>query len=275
MTTRRLVDRIARSLELPSNPAERSRRLIETEWIVTNGLGGYASSSMANVVTRRYHGVLVAALPNPLGRIVMLNHVGERLVTNGQRVWLNDEDLMGGALDENTGRQIHSARLEAGLPVWEYEADGVRVEKRVMMPHRQNTVYVTYRLLDGPESVRLELVPAVHFRGYEERVDSPRNSPSTTRYAMNVSAGIHVLSVDDDIPPLRLLVVGEGDSNRFVADECVTSEFVYPVEESRGYEFRGSLWTPGHFELELSRGQCATLVASVEAEEVMRSLSPD
>ena len=155
MTTRRLVDRIARSLELPSNPAERSRRLIETEWIVTNGLGGYASSSMANVVTRRYHGVLVAALPNPLGRIVMLNHVGERLVTNGQRVWLNDEDLMGGALDENTGRQIHSARLEAGLPVWEYEADGVRVEKRVMMPHRQNTVYVTYRLLDGPESVRL------------------------------------------------------------------------------------------------------------------------
>jgi predicted glycogen debranching enzyme len=194
MTTRRLVDRIARSLELPSNPAERSRRLIETEWIVTNGLGGYASSSMANVVTRRYHGVLVAALPNPLGRIVMLNHVGERLVTNGQRVWLNDEDLMGGALDENTGRQIHSARLEAGLPVWEYEADGVRVEKRVMMPHRQNTVYVTYRLLDGPESVRLELVPAVHFRGYEERVDSPRNSPSTTRYAMNVSAGIHVLS---------------------------------------------------------------------------------
>jgi predicted glycogen debranching enzyme len=81
--------------------------------------------------------------------------------------------------------------------------------------------------------------------------------------------------VDDDIPPLRLLVVGEGDSNRFVADECVTSEFVYPVEESRGYEFRGSLWTPGHFELELSRGQCATLVASVEAEEVMRSLSPD
>jgi len=271
---RRLVDRITRQLELPSNPVERSRLLIETEWLVTNGLGGYASSSMANVITRRYHGVLVAALPNPMGRVVMLNHVGERLVVDGPPIWLNDEDLLGGRVDENTGRRIRSARLEAGLPVWEYEVDGVRVEKRVMMPHRQNTVYVTYRLLDGPDSVRLELVPAVHFRGYEDRVDSPRNSPATTRYAMSTAGGIHVLSVEDDIPPLRLLVLADG-SQRFIADECVTSEFIYPVEESRGYEFRGSLWSPGHFEIELSRSQCATLVASVETEEVIRSLSPD
>jgi predicted glycogen debranching enzyme len=234
MTPRRLVDRISRRLELPSNPAERSRLLIETEWLVTNGLGGYASSSMANVITRRYHGVLVAALPNPMGRVVMLNHLGERLVMNGSPLWLNDEDLLGGPLSENTGQRIQSARLEAGLPVWEYEVDGVRLEKRVMMPHRQNTVYVTYRLLDGPDSVRLELVPAVHFRGYEDRVDSPRNSPSTTQYAMSLAGGVHVLSVDDDIPPLRLMVVAD-ESQRFVADECVTSEFVYPVEESRGY----------------------------------------
>jgi predicted glycogen debranching enzyme len=164
MTTRRLVDRISRRLELPSDPAERSRLLIETEWLVTNGLGGYASSSMANVITRRYHGVLVAALPNPMGRVVMLNHLGERLVMNGSPLWLNDEDLLGGPLSENTGQRIQSARLEAGLPVWEYEVDGVRVEKRVMMPHRQNTVYVTYRLLEGPDSVRLELVPAIHRR---------------------------------------------------------------------------------------------------------------
>jgi predicted glycogen debranching enzyme len=274
MTERRLVDRITRPLELPADPAARSRRLIETEWIVTNGLGGYSSSSMANVITRRYHGVLVAALPNPLGRVVMLNHVGERIVMQGPPVWLNDEDLLGGPVDANTGRRVVSARLEAGLPVWEYEADGARIEKRVMMPHRQNTVYVTYRLLDGPDAVRLELVPAVHFRGYEDRVDSPRNSPSKTRYSMSTSGGVHVLSVDDEIPPLRLLVVADG-SHRFIADECVTSEFVYPVEEIRGYEFRGSLWTPGHFEIELQRGQCASLIASVEAEEVMRALSPD
>jgi predicted glycogen debranching enzyme len=275
MTTRRLVDRISRQLELPSSPAERSRRLIETEWIVTNGLGGYASSSMANIITRRYHGVLVAALPNPLGRVVMLNHVGERVITKEGSVWLNDEDVFGGPLDEKTGQRILSARLEAGLPVWEYEVGGVRIEKRVMMPHRQNTVYVTYRLLDGADSTRLELVPAVHFRGYEDRVDSPHNSPSKTRYTMSLAGGVHVLSVDDDIPPLRLMIVAEGGSQRFVADECVTSEFVYPVEESRGYEFRGSLWTPGHFEIELARGQCATLVASVEDEEVMRAMSPD
>ena len=159
-------------LELPSNPPERSRRLLETEWIVTNGLGGYSSSSMANVITRRYHGVLVAALPNPLGRVVMLNHVGERIVMRRRASWLNDEDLPAGRSTRIPDAGVRSARLEAGLPVWEYEVEGVRIEKRVMMPHRQNTVYVTYRLLDGADAVRLELLPAVHFRGYEDRVDS-------------------------------------------------------------------------------------------------------
>src|SRR5690242_17944791 len=168
MTTRRLVDRITRQLELPSNPTERSRRLIETEWIVTNGLGGYASSSMANVITRRYHGILVAALPNPLGRTVMLNHLGERLVRGDRTVSLNSEERVAGRLDTDPAQYVAGVRLEAGLPVWEYEWEGMRVEKRVLMPHGQNTVHVTYRLLGGPEDSMLELHPAVHFRNYEE-----------------------------------------------------------------------------------------------------------
>src|SRR5439155_11518411 len=90
---------------------------------------------------------------------------------------------------------------------------------------------------------------------------------------MTTSAGLHVLTADGDLPPLRLTVVGA--EHRFVTDEHITSEFVYPVEQSRGYEFRGTLWTPGRFEVELVRDRVVTLVASAEREEVMLALSPD
>src|SRR6185437_8238168 len=157
---RRLVDRIVRPLELPTDPAERTHRLLEVEWIVTNGLGGYASSTMAGVITRRYHGMLIAALPNPLGRTVMLNHLGERLVLGNESTAINQEERTGGRLNPDTARVVASVRLEAGLPIWEYLWHGIRLEKRVIMPHKQNTVHVSYRLLDGPEGASIELHPA-------------------------------------------------------------------------------------------------------------------
>ncbi len=272
--TRRLLDRVTRRLELPKEREARAARLLETEWIVTNGLGGYASSTMGGVITRRYHGLLVAALPNPLGRTVMLNHVGERLVLDGRSTYLNNEERVAGRIDPAVADHVSDVRLEAGLPVWEYAWEGIRLEKRVLMPHRQNTVYMSYRLLDGPRGVSLELHPAVHFRGYEDPVGSMADSPVAKRYAIASSGDVHVISIDADLPPLRIRITG-ATPPRFVADGRVTSEFLYPAEEGRGYEFRGTLWTPGHFLVELSSERPVTLVASVEAEDVMLALSPE
>ena len=95
---RRLLDKVVRRLELPADGNARLQKLLDTEWLVTNGLGGYASSTMAGVITRRYHGVLVAALPNPLGRMVMLNHLGESLTANGGTSALNAEERVAGTI---------------------------------------------------------------------------------------------------------------------------------------------------------------------------------
>src|SRR3712207_5374941 len=65
--------------------------LVSREWLVTNGLGGYASGTVANIITRRYHGLLIAALPNPLGRVVLLNHLWERVRVGDTRVSLDDD----------------------------------------------------------------------------------------------------------------------------------------------------------------------------------------
>ena len=271
----RLIDRLTQRLEIPADPDAALRSLLDTEWIVTNGLGGYASASVAGVITRRYHGLLVAALPNPLGRMVMLNHLGARIVCDG-RVWsLNGAERVAGPLERGTADRLQEVRLDAGLPVWVIECDNARIEKRVLMPHGQNSVHVTHTMIEGPDRVTLELTPAVHFRGYEDRVDTPRNAPAATRYVMTASGGLHLLSAASahELPPLRLTVVG-GDW-RFLSEERVTDEFMYPVEQSRGYEFRGTLWTPGHFQIVLERNRPVTLIASTERDEVMLALTPD
>src|SRR5215217_3764507 len=200
--TRRLLDRVVRRLELPADRDARLRTLLDTEWLVTNGLGGYASSTMAGVITRRYHGILVSALPNPRGRMVMLNHLGESVCLDGKSTPLNAEESVAGRIDASVATRVVDVRLEAGLPVWEYDWEGIRIQRRILMPHRQNTVHVTYRLLDGPETITLELRPAVHFRGYEDPVNTATNAPSGKPYSMTTSGGVHELKIDGDLPPL-------------------------------------------------------------------------
>ncbi|MGH7618223.1 MAG: glycogen debranching enzyme N-terminal domain-containing protein, partial [Gemmatimonadaceae bacterium] len=206
MTTRRLIDRIVRELDLPPDAESRAAKLLDVEWLVTNGIGGYSSSTAAGVITRRYHGILVAALPNPLGRMVMLNHLGERLRAGGRSVALSSETRVAGPVDPSAAVQVTSFRLESGLPVWEYAWGDLRVEKRVIMPHRQNTVHISYRLVAGADTAALDLRPAVHFRGYEDRVDALINSPSTTPYTSSATGGLHVLHLGtpSNVPSLKL-----------------------------------------------------------------------
>ena len=267
---RRLLDRCTRPLRLERGEDAGAQKLVDAEWLVTNGLGGYASGTVAGVNTRRYHGLLVAALPNPIGRLVMLNHLSERVcVAGGTPTALGGEEHVAGRLDPDVARRLSAFRLEAGLPVWEYEWNGARIEKRVLMPHKQNTVHISYRLTKGDTPVRLELHPALHFRSYE----SPVNQQITTRYSLSQSAGFFVFeSGDPQYPPLRMRM--DGAPAAFVHEERVTSEFIYPVEEQRGYEFRGTLWAPGRFEVELTGDSPVTLVASAEPEQVMMALTP-
>ncbi len=153
--------------------------LVWKEWLVTNGLGGYSSGTVSGGLTRRYHALLVAALPAPFGRTVMFNYVWERLR------WPDGRSLSVPAVTETeAGSEFDSTghlvafRLEAGLPVWTYDIEGVRFEKRVLMPHLQNTTHISYRLLsDAP--IRLELRPFVAFRLHEAPVNHPVAAPYT------------------------------------------------------------------------------------------------
>src|SRR6266849_7227738 len=107
---------------MPWDGANMSREvLLSREWLVTNGLGGYASGTISGAITRRYHGLLIAALPAPYGRMVMWSHVSEFLrFADDDVVSLGAEERAGGQLDLKGADWLHAFRLEDGLPVWTY-----------------------------------------------------------------------------------------------------------------------------------------------------------
>src|SRR3954470_12859851 len=133
--------------EMPWKHGEMSDEvLLQREWIVTNGLGGYASGTVSGAITRKYHGLLVAALPAPLGRMVMWSHLSENLrFEDGETVSLGAEERAGGQLQLGIADYLREFRLEDGLPVWIYGVRDVVIEKRILLPHLQNTVHVSYR----------------------------------------------------------------------------------------------------------------------------------
>src|SRR3954463_5968053 len=135
----------------PWDKASHSRELLlSREWLVTNGLGGFASGTVSGVITRRYHGLLIAALPVPHGRMVMWSHVSEFLrFADDDVVSLGAEERAGGQLGLGAADYLREFRLEDGLPVWFYQVRNLIVEKRILLPHLQNTVHVSYRISGG------------------------------------------------------------------------------------------------------------------------------
>ena len=238
------------------------------EWLVTNGLGGYASGTVSGAITRRYHGLLIAALPNPLGRMMMLNGLSERLRLPDRRVVYTGAEELADVTPENT-LPAAEFRLEAGLPVWRYELEGFVLEKRLLLPYRQNTVHLTYHLLSGEGRLRLGLRPAIHFRAHEAAVSSgePR------KYVLTASDDQFEITSGQELPTLRLLI--HGPSAAFTFDRKETGAIPYRTERSRGYEWRGSLWSPGYFRSDLAEGDRTTLIASTESWETVRVLSTD
>lgn len=258
-----------RRLEWPPPASEPGvpEREITRGWLITNGLGGYASGTVSGIVTRRYHGILIASLPAPLGRIMVLNHLRERIkMPDGTAFWLADEPSADGHEFTSTLREF---RLELGLPVWSYELDGVKLEKRVVMPYEQNTVHVCYRLLSGGP-VRLSVRPSLHFRPHE----APVTERLSDTYRLLVEEdNRYELSAGPEWPTLRLAT--EGVRTAFTIERREIPEVLYPIEESRGYEARGSLWSPGFFRAELHPDHAFSLIASTEGWDTIGALTTD
>src|SRR5215471_14803948 len=255
-----------RRIDLRQVRGQNARELLRQEWLVTNGLGGYASATISGVVTWRYHGLLIAALP--AGRVVVFNHLAEHLwLPDGRLVQIGGEETSQSEDVLAYGHFITEFRLENQMPVWRYEVDEVVLEKSLVVLHGQNTVHVTYRVLSRHAPLRLELCPSIHFRGHEHSVSEAIRRD----YVFSAQNGRYEVSAGDSFPPLRMVV--QGDSTTFTHDGGRKWEIFYQKDADRGYDARGTLWSPGFFSVVVHNDSAATLIASTEQWGTMLALS--
>lgn len=224
------------------------------EWLETNGLGGFASSTVPGLHTRRYHALLIAALRPPVERMVLLSRADETLVVAGERFELSCSQYPG-TVHPQGYRFLQSFRLDP-YPVWTYQAGGVTLEKSLFMVHGQDTVVLRYRVLDAPADAELglEIRPLIAYRDYHALA----HENGTLNPEWESNSGEVVLRPYPDLPPLYLA----HDAERVEREGYWYRNFEYLEEHARGLDFTEDLFNPLVLHYPLSPTQGATLIAS-------------
>jgi predicted glycogen debranching enzyme len=230
------------------------------EWLETNGIGGFACSTVIGLNTRRYHALLTAAMHPPAGRVVLLSKLDETAVIDGQRYDLSSNQYSG-AVHPQGYANIEEFRLDP-YPIFAFVVAGVRIEKLLFMVHGQNTTVVQYRVRGlGTHSVQLELRPLVAFRDYHALTHENRALDQTVRLHHEKLASVRPYS---DHPTLYLA----HDANKVVSQGYWYKNFEYALERERGLDFVEDLFNPLTLSFDFGARQTVTLIASTEMPDV-------
>ncbi|HEX6383148.1 MAG TPA: amylo-alpha-1,6-glucosidase [Anaerolineae bacterium] len=136
------------------------------EWLVTNGLGGFASGTVAGLLTRRYHGLLLAAVQPPVGRILMVSKLDETITYAGEQVALYVNRWAGGVVEPGGYHYLENFHLEGTVPVWTFAIADALLEKRIWMQQGANTSYVQYYLRRATAPLDFETRVMVNYRNF-------------------------------------------------------------------------------------------------------------
>ena len=230
---------------------------LDREWLETNGLGGFASSTIAGLNTRRYHGLLVAATKPPVGRMVLLSKLEETLILNGERFDLSANQYPG--VIHPQGYQYQTRFRLDPFPVFTYQVEGVEIEKSVFMVQGENTTVVQYQLKTPHDSVRLEVRPLIAFRDYHNTTHENGGLDSS----LASEAGVVSVAPYPGLPRLYLA----HDAEAVEIGGGWYRNFEYRAEQERGLDYREDLFNPLVMRFDLSQ-QSAAIIASTERHDV-------
>ena len=232
-----------------------SAHALEREWLVTNGLGGFACSSVALANTRRYHGVLVASLKPPVQRVLMVAKVEPTVRYRGAEFRLGCSEFADGTLAPRGFEWLSAFRLDNGLPTWTYAFADALLEQRIWMADGRNTTYVSFTLAAASAPADLELLPLCTYRDYHSQTRGGwRLAVDTEERGCRVTAFAGA-------QPYRLLT----DRGEFVLSTDWYWNFHHRVEAQRGLDAQEDLFRPGLFRARLEPGETLTLIATAES----------
>lgn len=225
------------------------------EWLETNGLGGYASSTAACCNTRRYHGLLVVCPSGePSLRMVILSKLEDRLEC-GPEVYELSCNIYGQVMHPLGYKYLESFAPEP-WPTWKYAAGDCVLRKEILMPHGANCVVVRYELASAPHPVWLCVRPLFAGRDYHHL----RQAASEVPAGLEAGGGQFELVVAEGVPPCRMVYPG----GEFLADGLWYYNFHYPVERARGLDYVEDLYSPGEIRWLVAPGSSVHLVATTD-----------
>jgi len=228
--------------------------LPDAEWLETNGLGGFALSTVSGRNARRYHGLLVAATTPPTGRSVLLGKLEETLVVGDERHELS-VNRYAGRLHPRGDLLLRSFRSDP-LPTWEYEVAGLRLRRTFFLAGGEETAVVSWELLsEAPGPVRLEVRPLLAYRGHHEL----RGASTPCDPAVVQEEGAVRLHPCPALPDLRLAHDADAVAETFFWYRGLE----YDLDRERGFEFTEDLFSPVSFTWDLAARPEATLVATL------------
>lgn len=228
----------------------------EREWLATNGLGSFASGTVAGHLTRRYHGLLIAALDPPLGRTLLGVKLDEIATCAGKAYPLSTNRWESQALEPEGYKNIESFHLDGTIAVWRFQLGQSLIEKRIWMEPKANTTYVFFQIVEAPVPVQLTLKAIANFRGYH-------NTTHANGWRLEVSEIAKGLKVNafQGATPYYIL----SDRAKATIKNEWYNRYFLSKEQERGLDCVEDHLHAGTFDIVLKKGESATLLFTTES----------
>jgi predicted glycogen debranching enzyme len=226
-----------------------------SEWIETNGLGGWSGSTIIGCNTRRYHGLLVAATKPPTERMNLLSKLDETIVAKNERFELNTNLYANNVIHPNGYQYLISFTKEL-FPEWLYEVNGIQLKKTITMVHRENTTLILYEVLKANNIFTLELLPLIAARAYH----SLQRSYTNIFWDVQFENGVFKTRPYDGAPNIFISVPG----STYQHHPSWFYKFNYAAEKYRGLDFEEDLFNHGTFSIELKERDKLGIIVSTE-----------
>ncbi|QAT84422.1 4-alpha-glucanotransferase [Corallococcus coralloides] len=230
---------------------------VHHEWLLTNGRGGYASGTVVGCNTRRYHGLFIPTLEK-LGRTVLMARLEETALVDGEHYRLTSEERDDGGAVEDGARHLRRFHLEGLIPVWEYAVGRARLRRRCVMVHGEDTVFLAWEHLSGPEVT-------LHLRPYP--VLRPHDGPllkGVGEAIVTLRGPLVELRNGEDGPLQRMRLYSAGPTPYVSLAETSRPQHLR-TEKARGYDFTEVQHSPGYFTATLKPGSTLSFGLTVEA----------
>jgi len=219
-------------------------RASSLEWLLTDGLGGYACSTITGQNTRRYHGLLIAATEH--GRLLLVSKIEDSIALRGKQYPLSTNQYPG-VIHPAGWQYLVEFRLDA-IPVFRFVVEDVVLEKTVLLVSGKPAALVCYRYLEGHEPVRISAQPLLNYRDHHS--DTRRGALRFDSRPMANGCGLEV-----SYPGLGRSLFALASTGRFAAQPCWYENMEYARELERGLAYREDHFCPGRFEAEIQPGK--------------------